>query len=153
MTLLFTCHFAEIKQSRSAKIGPFTVIGTRTSIGNNTEISNSVVGEGCSIGSNVAIEGCYIWHNVTIEDGCKLKHSIVCDGVTMKSGAALEPGVVLSFKVFEVPLAKQEKTFFFLFLDVLVTPGFDEFQLSNSCIVYFASRHSSLRRLIPNYSC
>ncbi|XP_016442154.1 uncharacterized protein LOC107767614 [Nicotiana tabacum] len=89
----------EIKQSRSAKIGPFTVIGTRTSIGNNTEISNSVVGEGCSIGSNVAIEGCYIWHNVTIEDGCKLKHSIVCDGVTMKSGAALEPGTVLSFKV------------------------------------------------------
>ncbi|WMV11845.1 hypothetical protein MTR67_005230 [Solanum verrucosum] len=89
----------EIKQSRSSKIGPFTVIGSGTSIGNNTEISNSVVGEGCSIGSNVTIEGCYIWHNVTIEDGCKLKHSIVCDGVTMKSGAALEPGVVLSFKV------------------------------------------------------
>lgn len=89
----------EIKQSRSSKIGPFTVIGTGTSIGNSTQISNSVVGEGCSIGSNVTIEGCYIWHNVTIEDGCKLKHSIVCDGVTMKSGAALEPGVVLSFKV------------------------------------------------------
>ncbi|XP_059312141.1 uncharacterized protein LOC132063565 [Lycium ferocissimum] len=89
----------EIKQSRSSKIGPFTVIGTGTSIGNDTEISNSVVGEGCSIGSNVTIEGCYIWHNVTIEDGCKLKHSIVCDGVTMKTGAALEPGVVLSFKV------------------------------------------------------
>ncbi|XP_060218049.1 uncharacterized protein LOC132645215 [Lycium barbarum] len=89
----------DIKQSRSSKLGPFTVIGTGTSIGNNTEISNSVVGEGCSIGSNVTIEGCYIWHNVTIEDGCKLKRSIVCDGVTMKSGAALEPGVVLSFKV------------------------------------------------------
>ncbi|CAN4108654.1 unnamed protein product [Withania somnifera] len=89
----------QIKQSRSSKIGPFTVIGTGTSIGDNTEISNSVIGEGCSIGSNVAIEGCYIWNNVTIEDGCKLKHSIVCDGVTMISGAASEPGVVLSFKV------------------------------------------------------
>ncbi|KAJ8572957.1 hypothetical protein K7X08_009468 [Anisodus acutangulus] len=89
----------EIKQSRLSKIGPFTVIGTGTSIGINTEISNSVVGEGCSIGANVTIEGCYIWDNVTIEDGCKLKHSIVCDGVTMNSGAALEPGVVLSFKV------------------------------------------------------
>ncbi|KAM3218977.1 translation initiation factor eIF-2B subunit epsilon [Capsicum annuum] len=89
----------EIKQSHSSKIGPFTVIGTGTSIGNSTEISNSVIGEGCSIGSNVTIEGCYVWNNVTIEDGCKLKHSIVCDGVTMKYGATLEPGVVLSFKV------------------------------------------------------
>ncbi|KAL2504619.1 Trimeric LpxA-like enzyme [Abeliophyllum distichum] len=90
---------SEVGLSRSAQIGPFTVIGNGTSIGSNTEISDSVVGEGCIIGSNVSIEGCYIWNNVTIEDGCKLKHAIVCDGVIMKSGAGLEPGVVLSFKV------------------------------------------------------
>ena len=113
MTLLFTCHFLEIKQSSSSKIGPFTVIGSGTSIGNNTEISYSVVGEGCSIGSNVTIENCYIWHNVTIEDGCKLKHSIVCDGVTMKSGAALEPGVVLSFKVSASKEPRLHTSFFF----------------------------------------
>ncbi|KAL2528095.1 Trimeric LpxA-like enzyme [Forsythia ovata] len=90
---------SEVGLSRSAQIGPFTVIGNGTSIGSNTEISDSVVGEGCIIGSNVSIDGCYIWNNVTIEDGCKLKHAIVCDGVIMKSGAGLEPGVVLSFKV------------------------------------------------------
>ncbi|PSS24876.1 Translation initiation factor eIF-2B subunit epsilon like [Actinidia chinensis var. chinensis] len=88
-----------IEQSRSAQIGPFTVVGNGSTIGNNTKISNSVVGEGCNIGSKVSIEGCYIWHNVTIEDGCTLKHAIVCDGVIIKSGAVLEPGVVLSFKV------------------------------------------------------
>ncbi|XP_050367025.1 uncharacterized protein LOC126785390 [Argentina anserina] len=88
-----------IGQSRSAQIGPFTVIGNGTKIGDNTKISNSVIGEGCSIGSNVSIEGSYIWDNVTIEDGCKLRHAIVCDGVIVKSGAALNPGVVLSFKV------------------------------------------------------
>ncbi|KAK7337853.1 hypothetical protein VNO77_18440 [Canavalia gladiata] len=54
---------------------------------------------GCRIGSNVLIEGCYIWDKIIIEDGCKLQHAIVCDGVTIKSGAILEPGVVLSFKV------------------------------------------------------
>ncbi|BFG37078.1 hypothetical protein CerSpe_233520 [Prunus speciosa] len=90
---------SEIGQSRSAQIGPFTVIGSGTKIGNTTKISNSVIGEGCSIGSNVSIEGSYIWDNVTIEDGCKLRHAIVCDGVIVKSGAVLEPGVVLSFKV------------------------------------------------------
>ncbi|CAA2978766.1 translation initiation factor eIF-2B subunit epsilon [Olea europaea subsp. europaea] len=90
---------SEVGLSRSAQIGPFTVIGNGTSIGSNTEISDSVVGEDCVIGSNVSIEGCYIWNNVTIENGCKLRHAIVCDGVIMKSGAVLEPGAVLSFKV------------------------------------------------------
>lgn len=89
----------EVVQSRSAEIGPFTVIGIGTKIGSNTKISNSVVGEGCTIGSNISIEGSYLWNNVTIEDDCKLMHAIVCDGVVMKSGTVLEPGVVLSFKV------------------------------------------------------
>ncbi|KAK4416769.1 Translation initiation factor eIF-2B subunit epsilon [Sesamum alatum] len=94
-----TYRASDIGLSRSAKIGPFTVIGSGTTIGNYTEVSNSVIGEGCIIGSNVSIDGCYIWDKVTIEDGCKLKHAIVCDGVIMKSGAVLEAGVVLSFKV------------------------------------------------------
>ncbi|PON73954.1 UDP-3-O-[3-hydroxymyristoyl] glucosamine N-acyltransferase LpxD [Parasponia andersonii] len=90
---------SEVGQSRSAQIGPFTVVGEGTKIGDNTGISNSVIGKGCTIGSNVLIEGSYVWDNVIIEDGCKLSHAIVCDGVIMKSGAVLEPGVVLSFKV------------------------------------------------------
>ncbi|XP_016675712.2 translation initiation factor eIF-2B subunit epsilon isoform X2 [Gossypium hirsutum] len=55
--------------------------------------------ERCTIGSNVTIEGSYIWNNVTIEDGCQLRNAIVCDGVILKSGAVLQPGVILSFKV------------------------------------------------------
>ncbi|KAG6773305.1 hypothetical protein POTOM_020570 [Populus tomentosa] len=90
---------SEIEQSRSACIGPFTVIGKGTRIGNSSNISNSVIGKGCSIGSNVSITGSYIWDSVTIEDGCDIRHAIICDGVVIKSGAALEPGVVLSFKV------------------------------------------------------
>ncbi|BAT88014.1 hypothetical protein VIGAN_05144500 [Vigna angularis var. angularis] len=106
----------EISQSQSAVIGPFTVIGSGTKIGNNSKILNSVIGEGCKIGSNVIIEGCYIWDNIIIEDGCKLQHAIVCDGVIIKSGAVLEPGVILSFKVvvgpeFVVPAYSQVSLF------------------------------------------
>ncbi|CAI0387211.1 unnamed protein product [Linum tenue] len=89
----------EIQQSRSAHIGPFTVIGKGTRIGDDSRITHSVIGEGCTIGSNVSIVGSYIWNNVTIEDGCELRHAIVCDGVIIKAAATLEPGVVLSFKV------------------------------------------------------
>lgn len=91
--------YSEIGQSRSAQIGPLTVIGTGTTIASNTKITNSVVGKGCTIGSNVLIEGSYVWDNVIIEDGCELRHAIVCDAVVMKSGSVLQPGAVLSFKV------------------------------------------------------
>lgn len=90
---------SDIVLARSAQIGPFTLVGSGTTVGGHSKISNSVVGDGCSIGSNVSIEGCYIWNNVTIQDGCKLRHAIVCDGVVIKAGAVLEPGVILSFKV------------------------------------------------------
>ncbi|GAB2212075.1 hypothetical protein Droror1_Dr00025419 [Drosera rotundifolia] len=90
---------SDVEVSRSAEIGPLTVIGNGSKIGDRSRVSNSVIGEGCNIGSTVSIEGSYIWNNVTIGDGCTLRHSIVCDGVIMKPGAVLEPGVVLSFKV------------------------------------------------------
>ncbi|XP_047944614.1 translation initiation factor eIF-2B subunit epsilon-like [Salvia hispanica] len=77
----------------------YPVIGSGTTIGKHSEVSNSVIGEDCVIGSNVSIDGCYIWNKVKIEDGCRLKHAIVCDGVTMKSGVVLEAGTVLSFNV------------------------------------------------------
>ncbi|MCL7033202.1 hypothetical protein MKW94_001528 [Papaver nudicaule] len=90
---------SDLQLSRSAQLGPFTLVGSGTSIGDSCKISNSVIGEGCSIGSNVSIEGSYIWDHVTIQDGCQLNHALVCDGVVIKSGAVLEPGVVLSYKV------------------------------------------------------
>ncbi|GAB2277186.1 hypothetical protein Dimus_011894 [Dionaea muscipula] len=90
----------DIGLSRSAEIGPLTVIGNGSKIGDKSKVSNSIIGAGCNIGSNVSIEGSYIWNNVTIGDGCILRHAIVCDGVIVKPGAVLEPGVVLSFKVF-----------------------------------------------------
>ncbi|KAJ6917761.1 hypothetical protein NC652_019938 [Populus alba x Populus x berolinensis] len=40
---------SEIEQSRSAHIGPFTVIGKGTRIGNNSNISNSVSGKGVQL--------------------------------------------------------------------------------------------------------
>lgn len=101
-------HFSsDVTQSRSAQVGPFTLVGNGTAIGDNTTITNSVIGEGCTIGCNVSIEGSYIWNNVTIQDDCKLSHSIVCDGVVIKTGSVLDPGVILSFKVCDIILDYQ----------------------------------------------
>lgn len=86
-------------QSRSARIDAFTVLGNATTVGDNTKISNSVIGQGCIIGNNVIIEDSYVWDNVTIEDSCKLSHALICDGVHLREGVILEPGVIISFKV------------------------------------------------------
>lgn len=89
----------DVNLSRTAHIGAFSLVGSGTSIGDNSVIVNSIIGQGCSIGCNVSIQGSYIWDNVIIEDNCKLSHSLVCDGVHLRAGVVLEPGVVLSFKV------------------------------------------------------
>ncbi|KAK8938162.1 hypothetical protein KSP40_PGU004589 [Platanthera guangdongensis] len=89
----------DVVQSRSAHIDAFTVLGNATTVGDNTKISNSVIGQGCIIGHNVVIEGSFVWDNVTIEDGCKLSHALICDGVHLREGVILEPGVIISFKV------------------------------------------------------
>ncbi|XP_078177214.1 translation initiation factor eIF2B subunit epsilon-like isoform X2 [Carex rostrata] len=89
----------DISLSPSVSIGAFSAIGSGTTIGDNSSVSNSIIGELCTIGRNVSIDGCYIWDNVTIEDGCRLSNSIVCTGVHLFTGATLELGVILSFKV------------------------------------------------------
>ncbi|CAN6451583.1 unnamed protein product [Victoria cruziana] len=89
----------DVAQSRFARVGPYSLVGSGTSIGDYSFVINSTIGDNCIIGRNVSIEGCYIWNNVTIQDNCKLKHAIVCDGVILKTGAVLQPGVILTFKV------------------------------------------------------
>ncbi|RRT76001.1 hypothetical protein B296_00030656 [Ensete ventricosum] len=89
----------DVVQSRSAQIGAVTLIGSGSTIGDHSVISNSVIGQECTIGRNVSVHGCYIWNNVIIEDDCKLNHAIVCDGVHLRTGVVLEPGVILSFKI------------------------------------------------------
>ncbi|XP_026396426.1 translation initiation factor eIF-2B subunit epsilon-like [Papaver somniferum] len=88
-----------VQISSFAHVGPDTYVGNGTSIGDFSKISNSVIGKGCCIGSHVKIENSYIWDNVTVQNSCQLNNAFVSDGVVIKSGVALEPGVVLSFKV------------------------------------------------------
>lgn len=86
-------------QSPSAQVCAFSLVGNKTTIGENSCISNSIIGQGCAIGRNVSIEGSYIWDNVTIEDDCRISYALVCDGVNLRAGVVLEPGTILSYKV------------------------------------------------------
>ena len=40
-----------------------------TTVGDGSEITQSVVGRGCTIGTGVTIRGSYLWGDITVEDG------------------------------------------------------------------------------------
>ncbi|KAJ3299908.1 hypothetical protein HK104_006059 [Borealophlyctis nickersoniae] len=84
-----------VELSISAQLHEHVVVGSGTTIGDKTRISNSVIGQGCKIGANVIIDGAYIWDNVTIEDNTHVYRSIVGHNVTLKRRVVVQPGCML----------------------------------------------------------
>ncbi|CAG2121088.1 unnamed protein product, partial [Medioppia subpectinata] len=79
------------------KIKENVAIGTDSSFGSKTFITNSTVGSNCRIGNNVTIEDTYIWDNVVIEDNCVLKQCIIADNVHLKSNVTIKGGSLISY--------------------------------------------------------
>ncbi|KAI8468580.1 MAG: nucleotide-diphospho-sugar transferase [Monoraphidium minutum] len=90
---------ATVSLARSASLGADVAIGAGSSVGDGSSVAHSVVGRGCRIGRNCVLRGAYLQDNVTLGDGCSVIHALLCEGVTLKPGAAASPGCVLSYGV------------------------------------------------------
>ncbi|XP_018395549.1 PREDICTED: translation initiation factor eIF-2B subunit epsilon [Cyphomyrmex costatus] len=53
------------------------ILGSNSSLGNNTKVARSVIADNCTIGSNVIIDNSYVFSNVRIKDNCIIKSSIL----------------------------------------------------------------------------
>nr|CAD7455375.1 unnamed protein product [Timema tahoe] len=71
------------------------VLAKGTVVGENTQITRSVIGQNCRIGKNCDIADSYIWNNVVIEDGCCVKFSVVGEGCVLSQGVHLKDGCIL----------------------------------------------------------
>ena len=71
------------------------MIGSRTEIGENTTITNSVIGEDCFIENSCEITNCIIWDNVSIKSGSVLKNALICDNVMVSCDCVVSDGVML----------------------------------------------------------
>lgn len=108
----------DVLLSRDSIIKSGSVIGSGTSIGmfgssppsnpptplplpipTPTTIEHSVIGKKCQIGVNVKIEGSYIWDGVKVSPGCRIKNSIISDGVTLLANTTLESGCLVGSNV------------------------------------------------------
>ena len=76
-----------------------TVVGSQTSIGEDSIISASTIGRRCKIGKNVVIEGAYIWDDVTVGDGSIIREAIVANDTTIGKNCTIESGALISFGV------------------------------------------------------
>lgn len=88
-----------VNVSRSATIGPKTVIGSSTTIGPECKISNTIIGRNCTIGKNCKLTGAFVWDNTVIGDGTELDKCIIASDVVIGKHCRVLPGALVSFGV------------------------------------------------------
>ena len=89
----------DVMLSRSAEIGPNTVLGAGVTVGEGTSITRSVIGSNVCIGPNCRIDGAYIWDCVMIEGDCVIESSIIADNVRIRSGVTVNRGCIVTSNV------------------------------------------------------
>lgn len=63
------------------------VIGADVTVGENTVIERSVVGDGCRIGQGVTIVDSYLWAGAEVGDGARIEGAIVASRAMAKTPA------------------------------------------------------------------
>ena len=89
----------DVMLSRSAEIGPNTVLGAGVTVGEGTIITRSVIGSNVSIGPNCRIDRAYIWDSVMIEGDSVIESSIIADCVRIRSGVTINRGCMVTSHV------------------------------------------------------
>ena len=84
---------------RSCSVGPGSILGQGTSIGDHTVIKNSIIGRRCLIGRNVMIENAYIWDDAVIGDGSKVEGCIIANEAVVGEKCHVQDGSLISFGV------------------------------------------------------
>jgi translation initiation factor eIF-2B subunit epsilon len=85
--------------ARDCVIGPKTVVGRGSSIGDKSVITNSIVGRHCQIGRNVKIDGAYLWNYASVGDGSTVTGAIIANEASIGRRCTIEPGALISYGV------------------------------------------------------
>jgi len=85
--------------ARDCVIGPKTVIGRGSSIGDKSVITNSIIGRHCQIGRNVRIDGAYLWNYASVGDGSTITRSVIANEATVGRKCVVEAGALISYGV------------------------------------------------------
>ncbi|KAJ3193943.1 Eukaryotic translation initiation factor 2B, subunit 3 gamma, 58kDa [Irineochytrium annulatum] len=86
--------------AKGAQVGPDSLVGHSTTIGEKTSVKKSVIGNHCVIGKNVKLAGTVIMDHGVIEDNASLTNCIICTRAKVEESAVLKecqvaPGVIV----------------------------------------------------------
>lgn len=76
-----------------------SVLGAGTSIGNDSIVSETVLGRQCRIGRNTVLEGAYVWDNAVVGDGSVIRRAIIGKGAIVGKNCIVEEGALISYDV------------------------------------------------------
>ncbi|KAM4641377.1 translation initiation factor eIF2B subunit gamma [Discoglossus pictus] len=84
-------------------VGPDSMIGAGTQVGEKTSVKHSLLGSNCCIKDRVKITNCIIMNGVTVHEGCSLQGSVICNQAVIESGAEIKdcllgPGLHINSK-------------------------------------------------------
>jgi translation initiation factor eIF-2B subunit epsilon len=85
--------------ARTCKAGKRTVLGKDTSIGDGSQVSDSIIGRRCVIGKNVTIKNSFIWNDVAIGDGAIIERAIIANEAVVGKECHVQPGALISYNV------------------------------------------------------
>ncbi|KAJ5076418.1 translation initiation factor eif-2b subunit epsilon [Anaeramoeba ignava] len=74
-----------VEIDRKAELPSNVLIGSQTSIQQNSRIINSVIGRNCKIGKFVDIKNSILWNGVEIGDNCVINNSLICQNALIES--------------------------------------------------------------------
>ncbi|ETS60470.1 hypothetical protein PaG_05312 [Moesziomyces aphidis] len=82
--------------SRTCQLGPHTLVGSQSEIGDKASLYQSVLGSSVRVGSRTTISGSYVWTGSVIGSGCSIERSIVGERVTILDGVKLNKGCIIA---------------------------------------------------------
>lgn len=85
----------KLNLARTCTTGPAAVIGRRTTIGERSDILESVLGENCRIGADVRIINSCLYDGVVVDDGTVITDSIIGEGVHVQGDSTISEGSLI----------------------------------------------------------
>ncbi|KAG1803652.1 nucleotide-diphospho-sugar transferase [Suillus plorans] len=92
--------------SRTCKIGNNTLIGSKSQIADNAQVTASVLGQRCIVGAGSIVRNSYLFDGAVIGPNCVVEHSIIGSGVHIKERTHVERGCLIADGVVVGPQAK-----------------------------------------------
>lgn len=80
----------------TATLNGFVVLGKNTVIGENAQITNSIIGDNVGIDSAARVESSVVWNNVTIGSHSDLSGDVICNDTVIADNVTIEENVFIA---------------------------------------------------------